>query len=75
MSELDLIREEIVYLKFWQGIMVVTDISIIGWLITSAAQAASGTVVLAILGVAAITLGVFLLHLRIRKAIRSLRDL
>lgn len=56
MSELDLMREEIAYLKFWQGIIVVTDISVIGWLITSAGQAAAGTFVLAVLGVAAVTL-------------------
>ncbi|MDT0635331.1 hypothetical protein [Spectribacter hydrogenoxidans] len=57
MSELDVIREQIAYLKFWQGVMVVTDISIIGWLITSAHRAGGVTVLLAILGVAAITLG------------------
>lgn len=68
-------REEIAYLKFWQGIMVVTDISIVGWVITNAGQVAAGTVVLAILGVVAITVGVFLLHRHIRNAIRSLRDL
>ncbi|MGH8503970.1 MAG: hypothetical protein ACREVE_16205 [Gammaproteobacteria bacterium] len=75
MSELDIIREVIAYLKFWQGIMVVTDISIIGWLITSAGSASAGTVVLAIIGAGAITLGVFLLHRRIGEAIKSLRDL
>lgn len=55
--------------------MVVTDISIIGWLITSAGSASAGTVVLAIIGAGAITLGVFLLHRRIGEAIKSLRDL
>lgn len=75
MSEFDIIREQIAYLKFWQGIMVVTDISIIGWLITSAHRAGGVTVFLAIFGVAAITLGIVLLHRRIEKAIESLREL
>ena len=28
MSELDRLKEQLAYLKFWQGIMVVTDISL-----------------------------------------------
>jgi hypothetical protein len=32
MSELDRLKEQLAYLKFWQGIMVVTDISLVGWL-------------------------------------------
>src|SRR4051812_27177285 len=35
MSQLDHLREEIAYLKFWLGIFVVTDISLAGWLISS----------------------------------------
>jgi hypothetical protein len=75
MSELDIINQQIAYLKFWQGIMVVTDISIVGWLITSAARANVITVVLAVVGVAVITLGIVLLHYRIMQAIESLRGL
>jgi hypothetical protein len=30
MSELDHLREEVAYLKFWLGIVVVTDISLAG---------------------------------------------
>ena len=37
MSELDLAKEQIAYLKFWLGILVVTDISLFGWLITNTA--------------------------------------
>ena len=36
MSELDRIKEQIAYLKYWQGIMVVTDITLVGWLLTAA---------------------------------------
>ncbi len=35
MSELDHLKEQVAYLKFWQGIVVVTDISLAGWLISS----------------------------------------
>ena len=33
MSELDVLKEKIAYLKLWLGIMVVTDISLVGWLL------------------------------------------
>ena len=36
MSELDVAKEQIAYLKFWLGVMVVTDISLFGWLISNA---------------------------------------
>ena len=50
MSELDHLREEVAYLKFWLGIVVVTDISLAGWLISSSDTAASYTVFFAVLG-------------------------
>ena len=33
MSELDRLKEQLAYLEFWQGIMVVTEISLVGWFI------------------------------------------
>ena len=33
MSELDAAREEIAYLKLWLGIMIVTGISLMSWLL------------------------------------------
>jgi hypothetical protein len=36
MPELDRLKEQLAYLKFWQGIMVVTDISLVGWLVSTA---------------------------------------
>ena len=33
MSEVDLLKEKIAYLKLWLSIMVVTDISMFGWLL------------------------------------------
>ena len=34
MARLDSVKEQISYLKYWQGIMVVTDITLVGWLLT-----------------------------------------
>ena len=35
MSKLDKAKEQIAYLKFWLGVMVVTDISLVGWLVSN----------------------------------------
>lgn len=67
MPELDRVREKIAYLKFWQGIMVVTDISLLGWLLTTADS--SNRVVLAVVGVVSLTLGILALHRQIDRRI------
>ena len=61
MSELDRLKEQVAYLKFWQGIMVVTDISLVGWLVSTADGARPLTVALAIVGVVLLTLGIVML--------------
>jgi hypothetical protein len=33
MSKLDVAKEHIAYLKLWLGIVIVTDISLMGWLL------------------------------------------
>jgi len=35
MSELDRVREQLVYLRFWLGIMVATEIALVGGLIST----------------------------------------
>lgn len=35
MSEADVLIEKIAYLKLWLGIMVVTNISVVGWLLVN----------------------------------------
>jgi len=39
MSQLDSIKETIAYLRFWLGAMVVSDISLLGWLLSGAGAA------------------------------------
>lgn len=75
MSELDVAKEQIAYLKFWLGVMVVTDISLFGWLISNASGAAFGLLVGGCLAVIAITAGIALLHRRIERQIKELRGL
>lgn len=65
MAELDRLKEQLAYLKFWQGVMVITDISLVGWLVSTADGARALTVVLAIIGVVALTFGIVVLHRQI----------
>ena len=39
MSELDRLKEQLVYLRFWLGIMVATEIALVGWLISTSINA------------------------------------
>lgn len=72
MSELDRLKEQLAYLKFWQGIMVVTDISLVGWLVSTADGAHAPTVVLAIIGVIALIFGIVVLHRQIEHRINQI---
>jgi hypothetical protein len=75
MAELDVVKEQIAYSKFWLGIMVVTDLSLFGWLISHAGRP---TVILVIGGWFAVIVtgvGILLVHRRIKGQIEKLRDL
>ncbi len=39
MSQIDIVKETIAYLKFWLGVMVVSDITLVGWLLSNAGKA------------------------------------
>jgi len=75
MSELDVAKEKIVYLKFWLGILVITDISTFGWLISNVDTATALLLWAAVIAVVAFTVGILLLHRRIDRHIQSLRGL
>lgn len=75
MSELDVAKEQITYLKFWLGILVVTDISLFGWLLSNVGSSNLPLILGACFAVVAITLGIVLLHHRIERQIESLRRL
>ncbi len=75
MSELDVAKEEIAYLKIWLGILVVTDISTFGWLISNVGEAITLLLWAAVIAVAGLSVGVFLLHRLIKRQIHSLKEL
>jgi len=72
MSELDRLKEQLVYLRFWLGIMVVTDISLVGWLASTVYTATTALLTFAIVGILVLSLGIFLLHRQIERRIEHI---
>jgi hypothetical protein len=71
-SELDRIKEQLVYLRFWLGIMVVTDISLVGWLASTVDTATPTLLSFAIVGIVVLSLGIFLIHRQIERRIEHI---
>jgi small-conductance mechanosensitive channel len=74
-SEHDRLKEQVAYLKFWQGIVVVTDISVGGWLVSASEGAGALSFVLALAGVAGLTIGIVVLHRKIERGIDQIGKL
>ena len=75
MSKVDKAKEQIAYLKFWLGVMVVTDISLVGWVVSSAGPAPAHQVLGALVAVVVITAAGFAVHCRIERLIDGLEDM
>lgn len=61
--------------KVWLGILVVTDISLVGWLASNIASASTVLIATVVVAVVVATAGIVLLHRRIEQRIESLRGL
>ena len=75
MSKLDVAKEKIAYLKLWLGISLITDISLVGWLLSNGRSASAVMVLGALLAIISITSAAFAVHKRIEKHIDMLEDL
>ena len=75
MSDLDVAKEKIAYLKVWLGILLVTDISTFGWLVSNVDSASTLLLWAAVIVVVALSIGILLLHRRIDRHIQSLKEL
>ena len=69
LPDIDRLKEDIAYLKFWQGIAVVTDVSLGGWLIAAADAAPFAAFAVAVAGVVFLGVGVILLGRQIGRRI------
>jgi len=59
MSELDRLKEQLVYLRLWLGVVVVAEISLIGWLASAVDTAPARLLALAIATALLLGLGIF----------------
>lgn len=75
MSQLDVVKEQIAYFKLWLGVMIVTDISLIGWFIGNYVQASISLLVTDFLAIAIVSSGIVVLHRRVEHKIDRLRDI
>ena len=75
MSEIDVLKEKIAYLKLWLGILVVTNISLVGWLLGNYAAATWALIVGNVVAISVVSYGIYVLHRRIEKEIERLKEL
>ena len=75
MSQIDIVKETIAYLKFWLGVMVVSDITLVGWLLSNAGAASNLKIYGATMGIAIITISALFVHKRIEYLISTLKEL
>ena len=75
MAKIDEIKEELNYLKIWLGIIVVTAISLIGWLINNYGQESFVKIFGDIIAIITLTVAIIIVDKKIKAKIKSLRDL
>ncbi|HLS86353.1 MAG TPA: hypothetical protein VK043_08655 [Burkholderiales bacterium] len=69
MSDLDRLKEQLVYLRFWLGIMVATEIALVGWLISTPLSVNTTLWFIAAFGAFLLGVGIFLVHRQIEHRI------
>ena len=75
MSDLDRLKEQLTYLRFWIGIMVVTEITLAGWLISSRTSADPMLWFIGAFGAMLLGGGIFLVHRQIERRIDQIGKL
>lgn len=75
MSRLDVAKETIAYLKFWMGVLVVSNISLVGWLLSDTNNAPGLKTYAAIFSVAVITISIYIVHKYVKRIILTLENL
>ena len=75
MSKLDVAKEHIAYLKLCLSIVIVTDISLMGWLLGNFRSAGGALILGDIVALIGVSWGCYSLHTRIESAIAKLEEL
>ena len=75
MSDLDALKEQLAYLKLWLGILIVTGISLIGWLLSSFKSTDKLLLISGLVALMSIGLGCYTLHRKIESKISLVKEL
>jgi len=75
MAKIDEIKEELNYLKVWLGIVVVTTISLISWLINNYEIINYFKNYSAVIAIIVMTITILVIDNKIKKRIKKLRNL
>ena len=75
MSEIDRLKEQLTYLRFWLGIMVVTEITLVGWLISTPRRVDPTLWFIGAFGAFLLGSGIFLVHRQIERRIDQIGKL
>lgn len=75
MSQLDRLKEELVYFRLWLGIVVVAEISLLGWVASAAEATALRLFAVAVGGIIALGMLIYRLHRQITRRIKQIRSL
>ena len=75
MGKIDEIKEELNYLKVWLGIIVITTIGLISWLINNYETSSELKIISDVVAIVFLTLSILIMDKKIKKKIRSLKDL
>jgi len=75
MSELDVVKEKINYLKVWLGIFVVTLISLVGWVVTNYETVSFERLGVSYVAILWLFISIHLLNKKILEKINSLGDM
>jgi len=73
--ELDRLKEKLVYLRFWLGIMVVTEITLVGWLISTPTETNSTLWFIGAFGAIVLGVAIFLAHRQVERRIDQIGKL
>ena len=75
MPDIDEIKEGIGYIKIWLGIIVVTNISLVSWLLSNYETSTVIKVISDIIAIVVLTISIVIVDKNIKIKIKSLKDL
>ena len=75
MAKIDEVKEELNYLKVWLGIVVITTISLISWLVNNYETGSFIKTIADIFSIFLLTITILIIDYKIKTKIKKLREL